>query len=299
MSAMAQHKIGEPLRFDFRLVVDNDAFTGDLTRDQYYSSGIYAAMRMLADSSRNSRNVLSWQFNHRIYTPSLLSWSSINDFDRPYAGQMSVTVGHERYFFKNGYLKTAVELGWMGPGVKMGDQQSTWHELFNMQEPKGWRWQINDTPIANLKAVYARSLFYAENAELVMESQVAAGTVFNYVRQELLFRFGHLAPLRQSALYSGTLGRIREMKSPESIEGFFFYAPALEYVVYNATLEGNFIGEPSPFTVSARPWVVQHKFGMLWSWPRFDFGFTYYIRTPENPEATRHGYAAIRMNQRF
>src|SRR5690606_20808545 len=66
-SATAQNKLGEPLLFDFRLVVDNDAFSGDLTRDQYYSSGIYPAMRMLADSSARSRNVLSWQLNHRIY----------------------------------------------------------------------------------------------------------------------------------------------------------------------------------------------------------------------------------------
>ena len=43
------------LTFDYQLIVDNDAFTFDLTQDQYYSSGIYGSVRILKDSIANAK----------------------------------------------------------------------------------------------------------------------------------------------------------------------------------------------------------------------------------------------------
>ncbi|RED92456.1 hypothetical protein C7460_13024 [Marinoscillum furvescens DSM 4134] len=285
---------------DFQLVVDNDAFTLDLSQDQYYSSGIYAAARFLMDSTRAVKRVRTYQLNHRIYTPSWIGWDSPSLLDRPYAGTLSATLGNEYYFPGNHYLKAHLEIGWMGPGSLVGQTQKTWHRWFGMPEPKGWKYQINNSPIVNLHLKYAKALISTRNFELVSESTVSAGSIYNLARQELVVRFGELKPLSQSAYVSASIGNQKEKRiEPSLTEIYFFYAPGLEYVLYNATLEGNLIGKKSEYATEAIDWVWQHKAGLMMSWPRFDLAFTAYWRTRENPEALPHDYVAIRMNQRF
>lgn len=290
----------ERLKMDFQLVVDNDAFTLDLSQDQYYSSGIYAAARLLMDSSKDVKRVRTYQLNHRVYTPSWIGWDSPALLDRPYAGTLSATIGNEYYFQHNQYLQAQLELGWMGPGSLVGQTQKTWHRWFGMPEPKGWKYQINDTPIINLHLKYLKALVSTANFELISESSLSAGTIYNHARQELVVRFGELKPLSQSAYVSSSIGNEKvRYTEPKLAEIYFFYAPGIEYVAYNATLEGNLIGKQSEFAVDAIDWVWQHKAGLMMSWPRFDLSFTAYWRTKENPEALAHDYVAIRMNQRF
>lgn len=288
------------LTIDYQLVVDNDAFTLDLTKDQYYSSGIFAAVRLLRDSTANAKVIRSYQLNHRMYTPSWIGWVNQSQLDRPYAGMISGSVSNEYYFNSNQYLKAQLELGWLGPGALVGETQAIWHEWFGMTQPQGWKYQINNTPIINLYMTYLNPFYSSYHFEFATETNLGAGTVYNYLRQDLVVRVGQMKPLQKSAFKSASLGNKRpNFKQKEVAEFYFFYAPGLEYVLYNATLEGNLIGEKSIYTVDATNWVWQHRFGVMFSWPRFDLAFTAYWRTKENETATDHNYLGIRMNQRF
>lgn len=286
---------------DYQLVVDNDVFTFDLEKDQYYSSGIFPAVRWLADSTQNAKVIHSVQLNHRVYTPSWVGWEFQSQFDRPYAGLLSLSLTRDHYFFSNQYLKLQLELGWMGPGSMVGETQETWHRWFGMPIPRGWKYQINNTPIINGYVAYIKPLYDADHFKISSETNVSLGTVFNYMRQEVTFKTGKLLALHQSAYVSSALGNQRKEKlpNPKTIESYFFYSPGLEYVIYNATIEGNLIGPPSIYTENAYRWIWQHRAGVMFSWPRFDLGFTVYWRTRANTNATNHSYAGIRMNQRF
>lgn len=301
ITSQAQEKSPKSrLTFDYQLVVDNDAFTLDLSADQYYSSGIYPAVRWLADSAGRAKVIRSVQLNHRIFTPSWIGWNRETQLDRPYAGQVSASVANEYYFPSSQYLKVQLELGWMGPAVRMGETQDNWHRWFGMPQPRGWHYQINNTPIGNGYVTYIKPLYSSYNFEVSSETNLAFGTVFNYGRQELMFRAGNLRPMHRSAYSGAALGDKRNASSSQkTVESYLFYAPGFEYVVYNATIEGNLIGEKSHFTLNQINRVFQHRAGFMFSWPRFDMGFTAYWRTPENDRATRHKYASIRLNQRF
>ncbi len=289
----------EYLTFDYQLVVDNDVFTLDLTMDQYYSSGIYPEVRMLLDSNKKAKKIRSYKLNHRIYTPYWIGHSRLEQIDRPYAGIISGSITNEYYFHTNKYLRAELELGWLGPGVRMGQQQSTWHRWFGMPQPMGWQYQIEDTPVVNLYLNYIQPLYSSYRFEVSSQSNLSMGTVYNNFRQSLVIRTGELRPIHQSSYVASSLGRKRKERQQKTEEFYFFYSPGVEYVLYNATLQGGLIGPESPDTVDAIPWVIQHRFGVMFSWPRFDLSFTRFWRSKENDSAMKHTYVAIRLNQRF
>lgn len=280
---------------------DNDAYTLNLTRDQYYSQGVALRFRILKDSTPANPKLLkiirSYDLNHRIYTPKRLWWTEVEELDRPYAGQLSLATSNQYFYKKGAYLKAKLELGWMGPFLRTGDLQYHWHKTFGMQLPLAWQFEINDGPIINAYGTYAQTLASAENLDLTTESNLAIGTSFTHVRQEFMIRFGTFKPIQKSTQYNGVLGI--ENKGPGNHEFYFFISPGLEYVGYNATIEGQLIGRESIFVEERVSWVHQIRAGIMASWTKFDFALLYYYRTKETPESTFHKFVGIRMAQRF
>lgn len=288
------------LKYEAKLVVDNDAFTLNLYKDQYYTSGIFPSFRYIKDSASHHRIIHSFQLNHRIFTPKDITWGLEDLLDRPYAGQISGSFISQHYFESETYLQLQVEIGWMGPSTKIAETQTHWHHFFNMGIPKGWKYQINDTPIATFYFTYAKSLFRSERFELLSESNLGVGTVNDWLRQEFAIRYGNFLEINRGAFYSAKTGYHRtKSKFKRLEEAYLFYAPGLEFVAYNASIEGNFIGKPSTYIEKTVPWIIQHRFGAMLSWPVYDLGFTGYVRSKETTEATGHYYIGIRMNQRF
>ena len=292
---------GKRLNRELQIENDNDAYTLNLSRDQYYSNGVAIRYRRLTDSLKWKNNltkkIRAYEINHRIYSPKHLWWEDVDDMDRPYAGQITLAVSNEYYYKREAYLKAKFELGWMGPALLTGDLQYNWHKAFGMQLPLGWDYEINNAPIINFYGSYAKGLASSTNLDLTAESNVALGTTFTHLRQELMVRFGTIKPINQSTQYNGVLGI--ENKGPGNHEFYFFMSPGLEYVAYNATIEGNLIGKESIYTEVREPFVFQMRAGIMASWTKFDFALIYYRRTKETTEATYHKYIGIRMNQRF
>lgn len=280
---------------------DNDAYTLNLSRDQYYSNGVAIRYRALTDSTKwkphLAKMIRSYDLNHRIYSPKHLFWENVEEMDRPYAGQIALAASNEYYYNKSAYLKAKLELGWMGPSLRTGDLQYEWHKAFGMQLPLGWDYEINDAPIINTYATYAQTILSGKILDLSSESNLALGTSFTHLRQELTVRFGTFKPIQHSTHFNGVLGI--ENKGPDNHEFYFFLSPGYEYVAYNATIEGNLIGKESIYTETREPWVFQMRAGIMASWTKFDFALLYYRRTKETTEAQYHKYVGIRMNQRF
>ncbi len=289
------------LKFEGRLIVDNDIFTGDRASDEYYSSGIYPAFRYLKDSINQTKVIRTYQLNHQIYTPGYIRASSIEQMDRPFAGILSASVANEYYFRKsNSYLKAELEIGWLGPKALVKEAQTAYHRLFGMPKPLGWSYQIQDSPVIDVKIQHIKTLHSSSFIEMAIESNLNMGTVYNNIRAHLMMRAGSLKPLYKSAYTGSSLGILRERKGlKKCIESYFFYSPGMEYVLYNATLQGNLIGKESPYTVAATKWVWQHRLGVMFSWEVFDLGVIGYWRKKENAEATNHNYVGIRLCQRF
>ncbi len=279
---------------------DNDAYTLNLTRDQYYSNGVALRYRFVRDSSKfkkATKVIRSYDLNHRIYTPKRLWWTELEDLDRPYAGQFTAAVSNEYYYSTGSYLKVKAELGWMGPALNTAELQDTWHKTFGMQRPLAWQYEINNAPIINTYGTYAKTLAEADGVDIATESNIALGTSFTHLRQEFMIRLGKFKPIHSSTQFNGVTGI--ENKGRGNHEFYFFISPGVEYVAYNATIEGNLIGKESIYTEERVPWIYQTRAGVMVSWTKFDFALLYYRRTKETTEATFHKFVGIRMNQRF
>lgn len=280
---------------------DNDAYTLNFSRDQYYSNGVVLRYRSLRDSAKlkssMEKSIRAYAINHRIYTTKHLFWTDSSQMDRPYAGQISLSATQEYYFKNNSYIYAELELGWMGPALRMGDLQYHWHKTFGMQLPFGWDYEVNNAPIVNIYGKYARTLKELDGIDIGIESNISAGTAFAFARQELIFRIGNFKPIHLSTQYNGSLGRDKSVRKQH--EAYFFISPGVEYVGFNSTIEGSWAGPESIFTKPITNWVYQTRAGFLMSWTQFDFALFYYRRSKETPEATFHKYIGIRMSQRF
>ncbi len=294
ISVYAQN--GRYLDREIQIEADNDAFTLNVYLDKYYSQGSYGRYRVV-DTTGYMKKVKSIALNHRIYTPQNVWLTNVEQFDRPYAGQLSVT-GALAYYDTRSAVEYALELGVMGKASLAEPIQTGWHDIFGMAKPEGWEYQINNSPIINGYVKYAHLLLRAGNIQILSESNVAAGTAFTFARQDVILRLGKFNDLDQSVQYGSNLGH-KKKKSKVTHETILFAAFGPEYVFFNSSIEGNIIGPESVHTEEIVPLVWQGRVGGMFAWSSFDLALIYYFRTVETKGAVDHKYVGIRLSQRF
>lgn len=302
--------ISEPktLTQELHLVVENDVWIS-LLSDQYYSSGIFGSYRHLLDSTKYPKKVInstrSYGLSQRIYTARLIDWELLEDLDRPYAGLISLFAQQQFYLENNQYIGVKLELGWMGPSSFTGDIHESWHGFFGLPTPRGWFAEVNDAPVINLFLDHgfqvARANGIELQADIILESNLAMGTIFNSIGEHIVFRVGKLKPFPLSSFFGNTLGTKKpRQKSRIAVEAYFFYSPGVEYVFYDGTLQGGLIERnPSIFTKDPRQWRSQHRAGLNFRYGVFDFNFIAFFQSRETDGVRRHQYAAIELKQRF
>ncbi len=280
------------------VLVENDVFTS-LYRDQYYSSGLFGTYSWLKQDHEDLKVIRSASLVQRMFTPQFVSLNDVNDFDRPYAGHLSFQIKNSRYR-RNQVLQHQLEIGWMGPKTLTGDIHVNWHNFLGLIEPRGWDFEIRDSPIINYHGTLTAKLAGNEVVELLSDSNVSLGTAFNFVRQEMIVRMGKLLPLLRSIQCNGQLGTQKTTSKSDITDEFvFFYGLSTEYNIYNSTIEGNLIGKKSPHVETPVDWILQHQVGFLFGWKGFDFTFRYYRRSKETTEATNHQYGGVLLARRF
>lgn len=287
---------GRYLDREIQIEADNDAFTLDFQIDQYYSQGSFGKYRVV-DTSGYRKRILWIGLNHRIFTPRGVSLTEVENFDRPYAGQLSVSGGMS-WFDERASYEYALELGVMGPASMAEPIQTGWHKFFGMTIPEGWDYQINNSLILNGYIKTGQLLVKAGNIQILGEGHVGIGTVFNYARPEIVMRLGNFKQIDQSVFYGANLGH-KQYKSPTTVETIVFMAYGPEIVLTNATIEGNLTGRASEHTEEIEELVHQFRVGVLMSWSSFDLGLIYYRRSVETMGAQNHKYVGVRLSQRF
>lgn len=296
------------LKHEIGFLVENDVFVS-LIKDRYYSSGIFASYRYLMDSTKNGDKILarvrSYDIRQRMYTSFFVEDEDLADIDRPYAGLLSASAKQQWYFKKPHYLSVSIELGWMGPATATGDIHRIWHSWFGLPEPRGWYSQLENAPIANLFVDHAFKIIGSDdqevNGDIILKSNLAAGTIYNSLQESVIFRFGKILDANETAHFGNTLGGTRtKFKSEIAVEAYVFYSPGVRYILYDGTLEGGLINSgESIFTKEPKRWLSQHSFGLMLRYGTFDFNYLVYVNSRETDGVGRHSYGAIELRQRF
>lgn len=292
---------------EVNLTIENDAFLFSAI-DRYYSSGIFASLKKpvrqrtwlankLYPKDSVAREHFYFQLAHLFFTPYNPRWKDPGLFDRPYAGWIYLQSGWQGTGEASS-LQLSADLGMVGPATKIEPLQYWWHDIFGFRKPKGWQYQINNTPSVHASLYFIRRLAHHENAEIYWETSNKLGTILTQTVQGLSMRIGELKPFKESVWGGNRIGNQRRNRHRMD-ELFFFLKEKVRYRLYDATVEGNFIGRPSVETETLQPWLFHHQLGLCLAFSRFDMVFAHNVTSQETPKATFHQYITFDFFFRF
>jgi len=189
----------------FRILFDNDIFANT---DYYYTNG--ARIELVFPFAYHSpiNNVLAgfrepdigfggFSITQNIYTPINPEATGIEYGDRPFAGYMTLGQFRESYSLRRRiYMKSALDLGVLGPASLGETVQSTVHYL----EPTGWAYQIQNSFVINYYFHIEKNFLSSPYFELGAVGEAQAGTLYDKIGGGLNFRVGHFMPVYKGPL---------------------------------------------------------------------------------------------------
>lgn len=296
-----------PINHELSFQFDNDLLFFD-AGDRYYTNGLFFTYIQKIKEDRSWSNLFGFQSLHKsifhvafvskIFNPYNLKGEKAEEIDRPYAGELYVDGLYTSYWGQN-RLAVGVDLGWLGTKTRSDDIQTNLHTTFGWVRPRGWRdYQIHDTPIAHLYTGLSREIVSIGPLSLISDVDVRVGTINTKAAAAITMRLGRSQPLDASVLTHARTGE-RIANDRKCKELFFVTKTQLMHVFYDATIEGNIIGEPSPFVKSAEPWVWMQSVGVMLSMKTFDLQALWSFLGREVVGGRPHKYGTLVIAKRF
>lgn len=284
---------------------DNDAYLW-YGQDRYYTNGLFIFFRQAADQKRFQNKKLDKVIyeigiGQQMYTPLSAFLPEAYLQDRPFAGYLFAK-GQINLFYKDEQvLKAGISLGTVGPNALAEETQNLLHKTVGLYETSGWHYQINNSAAIDMRLAYTALFLRKRNVfDVSFESQLNFGTTFTGVGLGLLFRTGNINPFNQSAYHNARISRNKTRDKALKKELYVYAKPQLNYVAYDATIQGGFFSSGSVVTFDVRPFVFEQKVGLNYSNDRFtlDYALTFRSKEIYSP-ARQHQYGSISAYYRF
>jgi hypothetical protein len=231
---------------------ENDLITYANT-DRYYTNGIAISLQ----SPRLAHSVFSKlmiPYGHKafvsynvvmvqdMYTPTDTRISPTLHCDRPYASYLYF--GFNRTLsdpVRNLKISTRADLGILGPYSPGSYLQTLVHKTFPTNDaPKGWDSQIQTDLIANYNLQLMKAVVNRPKVSLLAGTTLKAGTLITSAGLGLQFQTGQFDPV---------FG-IKEGEAWPKSEFYFFSRTSLDFIGYNALLQGGAFNKDNIFTLS-------------------------------------------------
>ncbi len=292
---------------------DNDSY---LLRgsDRYYTDGIFIYFRhaLAVDSSSKLQNkVLGFEAGQKIFNPQsgsiVLTPGGPPDplaIDRPFATYLYIGSTLNFLYSDESNLKLSAQIGMIGPDA-YGKQVQTWvHKTFGFYPPSGWQYQIDNNAVLNLSAEYNRLLARTTGFDVSITSYGNLGNGFSGAGLGPLFRFGNFNQLFNSVSTQSTAIKKNKKAPLHQHELFFYYKPQINYVAYDATIQGGLFTTKSPnsmeVTSDKEPFILSNQLGVAFTTTRFVFDIAAIYHTKDDKEMLQsHQWGAITGLYRF
>lgn len=287
--------------FNFRN--DNDLYLFN-KQDQYYTNGVFLNIRKTVDSATLSANEANriWgvTIGQKMYNAYTANIRYIEEVDRPITAYLFLSAGIDRYFESERSVSVTVELGTIGQRALGRQFQESIHRAFRLYDIAGWQYQLKNAFGMDVAAQYG-GLLYRNPARWFDVSGRAAATLgLNHTGFSVApaFRFGRINPFHQSVY---TSSRLQSRGNALAEELFLYYSPRLQFVGYNATLQGGmFLRDKGPVTYTPARWVWYNQVGVMYAKNALSLHFQYIFYTKEVPGMFfRHRYGSVGMGYRF
>jgi len=272
---------------------DNDFL---LFTDRYYTTGTFIGWRKLLEQENDSveKKQYSIFLVQQLYTPADILEPDLKRFDMPFAGFLgisnSLSLSNTRRL-----LDFKLLLGITGPLSGGSGIQKLFHQTAaeNSRIPT-WLGQIKTGAYGNLYTKYTREWQWQPNPFSVhfsLSPTLAFGNKDIYLQQDAAFFFGRRNSLQTTSAY-------QQLGSTQN-EYFFAVRLGYRYVIHNALLEGNLLGDSSPFLIDPYKNMFLYNFETYARLQRYNLKLSYNFATPQTRRTQPHLYMTFSVIRVF
>ncbi len=266
---------------EISLLTDNDLYTSTY-RDRYYTNGIFLTFKTVTSSKNKklAKKIHSYQVGHMMFTPIKATLTFANTHDRPFAGYFYGEYGQSRFFNSQNVLITNVQIGVIGPSAKGQGLQNFMHQIYNYPEAKGWKYQIHNAFAINLNTTFIKYFKKVSSSHFDLNSynELKTGTIFTSISTGLYSRIG-FKKLQNSSNTVAFNSNLNNTPVQSFSESFIYVKPMINYVLYDATIQGSFLNTTSPVTFDVMPINFSLELGYKYYYKRFLYGYTFHFYT--------------------
>ena len=291
---------------------DNDSYLAQGS-DRYYTDGIFIYYRhglKVDDKSKLQNKVLGFEFGQKIYNPQI--GSIANDqgvdqpqyIDRPFAAYLYVGSTLNFLYKDESNLKLGAQIGVVGPAALGKQIQDFVHDNFGFYHPSGWEYQIDNNVELNLSAEYNKLLTRGSWIDVSLTSYANLGNGFSGAGVGPLIRLGDFNQLFNSVSTQSTAIQSSNYTRLHPHELFFYYKPQINFVAYDATIQGSLFGSKSPnsmeITLDPERFIFSNQLGIGYSGKRFVLDAAAIFHTKDVKQMVQsHQWGTVTLLYRF
>jgi len=289
---------------------DNDSYLLQGS-DRYYTDGIFLYYRHALNVNENSKlqnKVFGLEAGQKIFNPRSGSIADANGIDqpslidRPFAAYLYVGSTLNFLYKNESNLKLSAQIGFIGPNAEGKQVQDFVHDNFGFYHPSGWEYQINNEFELNLSAEYNKLLTRGPWIDVSFSGYVNLGNGFTGAGLGPLIRLGSFNQLFNSVSTQSTAIRKQTVSPLHKYELFFYIKPALNYVAYDATIQGGLFDNHGglEITKDKEPFIFSQQYGVAFTANRFVFDIAAIFHSLDDKEMVQtHQWATVTGLYRF
>jgi len=285
---------------------ENDSYLAQGS-DRYYTNGIFVYYRhalKLSDGSKLKNKVLGFEAGQKMFNPQSASIPDMKYVDRPFAGYLYVGANLNLLYQNESNLKLSAQLGVVGSGSGAYEIQKDIHKWFGFYPPEGWDYQVHDGAEINLSAEYNRLLTRGKGVDLTLNSYANLGTGFDGLGVGPLLRLGDFNQLYSSVSTQSTASRLNKSSLLHPNELFFYYKPMLNYVAYDATVQGSLFGDhtqyPNEILLTPNRLVFSNQLGVSYAPSRWVIDASVIFHTKDVKQMVKaHQWGSVTLLYRW
>jgi hypothetical protein len=275
--------------------------------DRYYTAGTFIYYRQgltVAANSSLENKVLGFEIGQKLYTPQSADVPSPMYVDRPFAGYLYIGSTLNLLYKNEGNLNLEAQAGVVGPAALGRQTQQFIHSTFGIYQPHGWQYQIDNNAVLNLSAQYNKLIARNSFADVSLTSYANLGNGLSGAGLGPMLRLGNFNQLFNSVSTQSTAIKNSAEKLLHPYELFFYYRPQINYVAYDATVQGGLFTSRSPnsqeITAQIEPLVFSQQFGVAYSGKRIVVDLAAIFHTKDVKQMVQsHQWGAITILYRF
>ncbi|MGN6396109.1 MAG: lipid A deacylase LpxR family protein [Mucilaginibacter sp.] len=281
------------------LQTDNDSYLMQGS-DRYYTDGIffyYRHAQKVNESSKLANKVLGLEIGQKIFNPQSgsVNYKGADQaylVDRPFAGYLYAGATLNFLYKNEGALKFGAQIGIIGPGAFGKEVQDYVHDHFGFYHPGGWEYQIHNEAQLNLSANYTKLIVRDSWIDASFTGYANLGNGFSGAGAGGIIRIGNFNQLFNSVITQSSAIQKQAAEPLHQHEIFFYYKPLLNYVLYDATIQGGlFASHDDPnsleITRNKEPVIFSNQFGVAFTTGRFAVDAAAIFHTKETKEMVR------------